>query len=675
MLKYIVLLIMYSTSLLCQTKHLVQPGFDWHEPTAWSPQGVPTANDSVIIGGYTFIKPDSTARAKYLEITNIGNLEIQRDLMSGIPGRLRINDAITVALLNRGILSNGGRITLSGSTGSGIINHGHIETLDRSVLTIRDCSATGLFSYATATVVHDGSLIIEDCGTGVSGSPLSFYIDEDGRLEAYSSQNSGINLSNSYLTNHGVILIDSAGDYGVNNSAVIHNHDSIIISNVYELLAAISNSDSIFNHNTGAIILHDCEHDGILNNGYLQNLGYIEMVNMSPYGIVNWDSLDNIGNIQMDTIEEAGIYTTGSINNEGHIKIDNTQIGVSVLNEGSFNNQDTLLISDAMGNGIYNAHLVSNEGYISIYDCRAAAASGIYNATDAEIYNEGKIEINNIEAGGLLNAGLFTNQDSLIIERVYHFALGNYDSLYNSPMGLIDISIVNTGAPAMANYGGHIVNDGKIEVYNCEGAGMTNIGTITNNDSLVLYSLVSAGIANSLEFYNQGFLVISGIRGNLEPDNFKIDSYKNNIADNETVAFANLTIDPGIQSVMTNSGEIFIQYADIGIYNASTFENAGDINVTDISGYSIEQEETSDSTAVVFDNQGMIYSESDDGMLLRSGSSFYVGVSGSLTGLSTDDDMLDIQHGAIFECLGTLEFEDYIVSPLVPRIYNLPQKR
>ena len=73
----LILLVQYY-NLFAEVKVLTVFGFDWHEPAAWTPMGVPTAADTVEIYGYTFIKFDSTARAKHVFIGVNGELEIKR---------------------------------------------------------------------------------------------------------------------------------------------------------------------------------------------------------------------------------------------------------------------------------------------------------------------------------------------------------------------------------------------------------------------------------------------------------------------------------------------------------------------------------------------------------------------------------------------------------------------
>ena len=127
------IILMLPISIMAQVKILQQPGFQWHEPSAWSPIGVPTANDSVIISGDTFIMPDSIARARFVQINDgLGQLEIQRDVINNKRGQLFIADSNGNGVVNHGVLEIGGRLKIERSRETALINTGSLEIWDRA---------------------------------------------------------------------------------------------------------------------------------------------------------------------------------------------------------------------------------------------------------------------------------------------------------------------------------------------------------------------------------------------------------------------------------------------------------------------------------------------------------------------------------------------------------------
>jgi len=308
--------------VLSQVKLLVQPGFQWHESTAWSPAGVPTANDSVLIHGPTFVMPDSTAYARYVFVGSKGVLEIQRDIPTNTPGRLFIANSPKVGLENEGMVSNGGRIDIDISGSTGLVNNGIFEILTKAKLNVDSCFTDGISTGSNAPALLDnyGTINISRASRNglVNGDSVHNHsgavtmitnISEDG-------EHGILNYQTHTIVNQGKIILDNIHRNGIFNAGTIFNEDTLIINDIS--VAGINN----INVEGGSAVLSN-QSDGYISISGARN----GLVNGYLFG--DQSVLDNVGQIYVDGSIDVGIenYSTILISSGGLISVTNT-IGI-----------------------------------------------------------------------------------------------------------------------------------------------------------------------------------------------------------------------------------------------------------------------------------------------------------------------------------------------------------
>ncbi|MDG2450175.1 MAG: hypothetical protein P8M34_11075, partial [Saprospiraceae bacterium] len=186
--------------LIGQWKVIGVSGTDWHTAGHWVPVGIPTANDSVLVFGPAFVRPDSTARALHVSVHETGILEIERDIPTNKPGRLIINNAPGNGIFNEGIIQNGGRITINQSGDNGIENKGSLTVLDLAKIQIDSAVAHGLYESGNATIDLSGSITINNCGDdGYYSNGDSIRIESTGEITISQVSGSGMGFFGDYF--------------------------------------------------------------------------------------------------------------------------------------------------------------------------------------------------------------------------------------------------------------------------------------------------------------------------------------------------------------------------------------------------------------------------------------------------------------------------------------------
>ncbi len=317
-IKIIITIILLASQfgLLSQVKFLTLPGSQWHEPSAWSPMGVPTANDSVLINGPTFVMSDSAAYARYVFVGPIGSLEIQRDIPTNTPGRLFIANSPKTGLENEGSVSNGGRIDIDNSGTTGLLNNGTFEILSKARLNIDSCLFDGILSGSNAPALLDnyGTINISRASkNGLTNSDsLHNHVGAVIMISNLSGDHGILNGETHTIINQGKIILDNIHKNGIFNAGTFINEDTIVITNIS--LVGFQNSHGFIVH-------------AFLSN---QSEGYIS-ISAAGSALVNGfftyqGIIENLGQIYLDGSVDNGIvnHSMLSIPSGGLISITNT---------------------------------------------------------------------------------------------------------------------------------------------------------------------------------------------------------------------------------------------------------------------------------------------------------------------------------------------------------------
>ncbi len=332
---------------------------DWTLAGNWS-NGVPIAQSVVIIPNTPNAPVLNTASAA------LGNLSIQTGakLTVGTAGILTVNGNGTQDILNEGMLTNNGTITIGNV--SPIVTH---------------------FFYNTGTFVNNvtGQFIIAQVAPNAEAAILN-----EGNC-----------------TNDGVITIGSvaaAGKYGILNAGPFTNSTGAQINIARVTEAGISHNSFTFVNNgniaIGTVFNNNAKY-GLYTSAGFQNAGELRIQNVTATSIYHLSqTFTNTGTIRIgsDGINGTdGIDNAATFNNEtgGMIYIDrNTNAGI--YHHGtSFNNKGLIFL---------NSLPVS--GYTTLW--------GIYS--DQPFSNAGgQIIINRVTSGIAANTNTFTNTGTVTI--------------------------------------------------------------------------------------------------------------------------------------------------------------------------------------------------------------------------------------------------------------------
>jgi hypothetical protein len=311
----------------------------WDVSNNWTPAGIPTPADSVLISNGLAEIPDGYhASALYLEIRTSATLKIRSDIPNHLYGNLDIRNAPGSGINNEGTLINQGKIDIENSGQYGIHNDGTLHNEAMARIFIDTMILSGLKNLDT--VFNQGILEIK-------------YVILN---NAYGIFNTG------YFRNTGKIAIDSvafAGIYCGNSLSVFENEDTIEVSHFSQFPAyangGLELSNGVFNNKiTGYLKIADSGTmgGGISCKSLFTNLGTIDVLHLLNYGIL--------------------VLVDGSMTNEGDILIDDMTLGGLSINEtGTYfqTGSGSITIRNTGGDGltIDESTIVELEGMVDIH--------------------------------------------------------------------------------------------------------------------------------------------------------------------------------------------------------------------------------------------------------------------------------------------------------------------
>ncbi len=323
LLKILFIILLVPTSGTSQSKLFLGVVSDlWDEPNNWFPNGVPTANDSVLIAGSSSVEipPGYVAFARYVEIDDAASLLIDNTLMPLSRAELNVHDSPTHGLVNHGFLSNKGILNISKTVLHGIHNLGIVHNMLLGRILIDSTTSDGISN--SDSIHNQGIVEIQNAIGPTSAGLLNF---------------------ESFL-NEGRLIIDRVSQNGLVSGVMFENHDSVIIMN--------------FNQNgTSSYSALDVSSTGTCIN---QATGVIAISDGGPIGsgIGIRGELVNFGSMIVQNLINAGlslIVAGASLLNEGFIEVMNVTLAGINLNTLTIYTQTsagTLLISDVTGDGM-----------------------------------------------------------------------------------------------------------------------------------------------------------------------------------------------------------------------------------------------------------------------------------------------------------------------------------
>jgi urease beta subunit len=322
----VVLGLLCSQYVFAQTKTWAGTTTDWHTPENWSPAGVPTASDDVIINTATF-KPviSSNASAKSINISVTGAL-------------LTVNSDATFTVIN----NEGSALQISNG---GLTNNGTIILTDANPVEVSQEAA--VFLSFSATITNNGTITINggaNYGIRMAGSTIN-------------------NQSGGVITSNGKEVI-RFGD----NNAVLNNNEGAILygtsaATAITMIPGKLNNGGLINI-TGSIELYG-------SNSRLRNFG-CGIINMAGnYFTQTSATTENEGLLQID----------GTLNNSGTT----TNNGVIRANTyPTLTNRRLLINNNAANNAIFTPYTSSYLSAIQgiFMDAAATISAGTYTSNN-----------------------------------------------------------------------------------------------------------------------------------------------------------------------------------------------------------------------------------------------------------------------------------------------------
>ncbi|MDH3246029.1 MAG: hypothetical protein OEM26_15520 [Saprospiraceae bacterium] len=282
----------------------------WDEPNNWFPNGVPTANDSVLIAGSSSVEipPGYVASARYLDIDDAASLLIDNNLVPPGFGELMIAGSEANGVTSRGLIRNRGVPNISGAADHAIDNNGIIHN---GILGEIFIDSAGIYGIENNDSMHNQDLIeIKNI---------------------HGPQSIGLFNWGSFL-NEGIMIIDSISLNGLVTLDWFENRDTICIQhfNMLELGANAGldvSAGSILNAITGYLLVADGQvaAPGVFNRAEIVNRGFLHIARLVNTGFSHRTDASttlNEGTILIDDVTSSGVHIS---NNSSFVQLPSGQ--------------------------------------------------------------------------------------------------------------------------------------------------------------------------------------------------------------------------------------------------------------------------------------------------------------------------------------------------------------
>lgn len=494
-------------------------------------------------------------------------------------------------IINNNEVSGSSSLNMSSNALISIANGAHVTNSETGVITGKNY-VTGIYSQNSnntyiPTIVNDGKISVEK-GHGIYG--LGTSIINNGEINAdvsgiYGTKYSNINVI-SKIINNGTVKINSNGTGITASQSSMENNGSVIINGNNAIGIYITGSGDTEGKlvNNGKIIA-DADKTGVT----LIKLSGSTTVGSKTANLYNFSDLTSLGDnsIVIHSLNES------KINNSGNITVNNG-IGIKLEFSSLLEGDNTGLIT-VKGSGIgilaggarYRGSILINDGKIVL----EKNGTGIYVAsgnayTDGSTgENKGEINFNGEGGTGIYATDqktVFKNSAFLISEKnnTYGIVIDNKAEMENT--GNIILTGEDSVGISLSNGGRLTGNTGNIEVNNGIGIKVLNseLGYDQNTGIITINSQDGAGIAGvNSKVINNGIIYVNGLGLGIYGNNSELENYGDiNISDGTGLSLEN-------NSTLINSGTLNISGEGIGIKSDnSNIENAGSIEITEGTG-------------------------------------------------------------------------------------------
>ncbi|AYQ33216.1 T9SS type A sorting domain-containing protein [Runella sp. SP2] len=254
---------------------------DWNTASNWSPTGVPTATDDLIIPAVssprlypTIITTDATAKSvvlnsnTFLTIANTGKLTLNG---TGSGGK---------SIDNLGTIENNGQLVVrvrdeSGLGATGLSNGGTIKNNAGAVIAVDNFPNGIIIDKTSASFINAGTINIGNSTNGLRVDIGSFDNMLGGIINIDNFSTTGINLSAGTFRNYATITIGATagGSFGMRNTGATFINDGCSALLSLQSNSRIFSGSGATSSNSGTIIEKASGNSNITaNTGLVQNL-------------------------------------------------------------------------------------------------------------------------------------------------------------------------------------------------------------------------------------------------------------------------------------------------------------------------------------------------------------------------------------------------------------------
>ena len=355
--------------------------------------------------------------------------------------------------------------TLNNSKNHGIYNTGKISGKD---VTVSNAAQNGVYNAEKGTIDAIKGLVVN--GTGSHG------INNDAKLVVSNVTISNTGKDKNGIQNAGTATITTASisgskNHGIYNSGKLSGTDITVIkpggNGIYNnggtvdkiVGLTVKNAGDQGVNNNSKFVGSDIKIDGTIKNGVYNNGGTatidkIVVANTGEHGVSNAGTMTlKNADISIPGAGKNGIQNSGTITTSA-VEIDKSQ-NHGVYNNGIFNAEGKLTVTNADVNGIYNYDGVMT---VANAEISATGSHGVNNSGEFEITS---LNVANAGDNSIQNSGDMTVKAATLIDSGKH-GLYNGKTFYGE-----NISVTNAGDLALSN-------GGDMEIHGLETVGTAN---------------------------------------------------------------------------------------------------------------------------------------------------------------------------------------------------------
>ncbi|MCI5080499.1 MAG: hypothetical protein MRY78_02335, partial [Saprospiraceae bacterium] len=405
---------------------------DWDNPKAWTPMGVPGANDRAFIAAGEVTIPDQyNAEALSVHLQG-GVLQITEDGSLSINNNSNLN---AIWIYGLGSMVVKGQLHISNQLNQRFMTvEGRLHIDDTGEVTMDECTycnpANGVVYIASSGgIVNDGLMSIQNANVA-HGIELSGAFQNNGILNVNHVNGDGFKLSDSsaLLENYGTINLTAIYDYGLNcQYGTVHNegNGSINMINGSSGMYIRSNCTFRMRGQSGLLIDQPGSNTAVRNYGHFTaGVNTNIVLRNGTTGFFNRSTAILRGNTIIESYDTGmnnrnaslDIYGSVSIsNNENPLPIRNSTI--NIFSGGSLNLQDS-------GDGLYLLYdsQFNNYGELNLQNITDDYSKGIRMVDDSQFDNYGNIliqSVSGISSNGIVmdyGSSTFKNHSTGVLE-------------------------------------------------------------------------------------------------------------------------------------------------------------------------------------------------------------------------------------------------------------------